>query len=321
LLDCGRNLVLTSTTSFMKRYILPIPFQMAPFGVASGEAYKNILNANGINEGASEFYPDNQIRDNCEVLEAVKYDFLPDDQPEIGRYLRSALSMQANTATKIESIWADCEQLVVIGGDHSVSIGTGAGLSRVTDLSRIGMVWVDAHGDVNTDKTSASKSITGYPLAVATGLGPEALTESFQGNFIKKVVHIGLRDCERQEADNLQSLDSLVFTPYDIDMQGLSKVLSQTSEFLKDCDYIWLSCDIDVLDGIYLAQDETDLPVPAGLTPREVLTIGQYLQKTGKLKVAELVQINQTHSQTPIIAWSSRFIEAIFGLGGYRYGA
>jgi arginase len=293
---------------------------MAPYGVSGGQAYQQILNLNGANPGSSDLTPDNLIHANAAIMPTVEFDLLPDDQQNIGRYLKSALSMQENTAQSIEAIWSDCEQLIVLGGDHSVSIGTAAGLARVTDLARIGLIWIDAHGDINTDQTSASKSITGYPLAVATGLGPEELTSALGSNFIKKVVHIGLRDCEEEEAKYLKSIDALTFSPYDIDIKGLGAVLKEAAKHLKDCDHIWISCDVDVLDSVYFEKGETDLPVPAGLTPREVLTITRFFQKTGKLKIMELVQVNESYYQTPVITWASRIVEAALGVGSYRYG-
>jgi arginase family enzyme len=88
---------------------------------------------------------------------------------------------------------------------------------------------------------------------------------------------------------------------------------------IVDFEYVWLSIDIDSLDSVYFDKDETDVPVTGGLTPRELLYITSKLQSTGKLKVAEITQVNDVDKNTQIIVLASRIAELALGLGAYRY--
>lgn len=303
----------------MNNYIIPIPFQLSPYAFSSKNPYKTIVSTKVASQPI-DIYAQSDLINNSLITDPIEFELLPNDQKSVGWYLRSALSMQENTAQLIESIWSDTKRLCVIGGDHSVSIGTGAGLARVTDLSRVGLVWIDAHADCNTDETSISKSITGYPLAVASGLGPSQLTDAFGSNFVKKIVHIGLRDCEEEELNNLKKINARIYSPFDIQLKGLSKILTETIKYFKDCDFIWISCDVDSLDGMYFENGETDLPLSGGLTPREILTILHTLGQTKKLKVTELLQLNSIDRPTLLTNWARRFIEISFGLSSYKDG-
>lgn len=304
----------------MANIILPIPFAESLYGTASATAYQQILAVKGTNENYTNYFPTNLIQDYCQILEPVKYISLPDDEIEKGSYFKSCLSMAKNSASRISTeIDFKNDQLCLIGGDHSISIGTGAGLSKLTNLSKIGLIWIDAHGDFNTPKTSMSKSITGYPCAINTGLGLPEFTELFEGNFIRKVVQIGLRDVDELEHQNLVKQNIKTYSALDIEDLGISKIMTQTLEYLKDCDYLWLSVDIDSLDSVYFETGETDEPTFAGMTPRELMYITQKTEATGKLKIFEIVQLNNIDKSTNLVVLANRLIETSFGLGKYRY--
>lgn len=305
----------------MSYKILPVPFAESLFGQSCKTTYQRILNTKGANPNLSQHFPSGILHQNCTILDALTYESLPDDQPETGSFLRSNLSMAKNLAEKISTEFdISSDKLSIIGGDHSISIGTGAGLSRITDLSKIGLIWIDAHGDFNTPQTSSSKSITGYPCAINSGLGPTEFTNLFNGNFIQKTVQIGVRDIDQKEVNNLQSKKVTCYSVLDVENLGMSQIMQQTLEYLSDCDYIWLSVDIDSLDASYFSPGETDEPTFAGMTPRELLYITSTCANTDKLKIFEITQLNDIGKATPLTVLASRLIELAFGLGKYRYG-
>jgi arginase len=304
----------------MSIYTIPVPFAMAPYGIHAGDTYKYILETQGASSNAADFIASGLLTTKTTVLDPVKYELHDDDKPEIGHYLASVQSMQQNLGQVVSQNWSRESKFLIIGGDHTISIGTGYGLSKVTDLSKVGLIWVDAHADSNTPETSGSKSITGYPVATLHGLGPSELVDPFASNFIQKAVFIGIRDVDETETKNLQKMGSLIFTPQDIELKGLAKCLFEAMEFLSDTESLWLSIDVDGLDPLYFSPGEVDLPVAGGLTPREAMAIADFFVGTGKLKVTELAQLNDLGKDTILTSWASRVLELAAGLGGFRYG-
>jgi arginase len=300
--------------------ILPIPFAQSLFGTSCDKTYKRILNVNGANDNSNNYFPSELISDNCTILDPVQFTLYPDDQSDKASFLKSNLSMATNSKIRIEKdfdIIAD--QICVIGGDHSIAIGTGAGLSTKVDMSKVGLIWVDAHGDFNTSESSKSKSVTGYPCAINSGIGLKEFTELYNGNFIHKIVQIGIRDVEQSEQINLQKQNVKSYSTLEVEKLGIKTVIQETLLYLESCDYIWLSIDFDSLDAVYFQESETDEPVFGGLTPRELLLITSQVQESSKLKIFELVQLNDVGKQTSLVVLASRLIELSFGLGKFRY--
>jgi arginase len=308
---------------YMQNYILPVPFSLGPYGIHHADSvHKRILEVGGASSNANKHNPSNLIKNHCHLLPEIQFSLHDDDQPEVGSFLKSALSMQRNVAETIQKIWASTNKLAIIGGDHSVAIGTGAGLSRVQDLSKIGMIWIDSHGDFNTPQTSLTKSITGYPLAINCGLGAPELLGEYQGNFLSKVVHIGARDIDPDEQSVGQQLlkqGMLVINSLDLESLSIAEVAKRALEKLAGMEQIWISLDVDVLDPIYFTPGETDVPVPGGMTTREILALVAYLCADSKVKVLEIVQLNDVNRTTPLVVLCSRILELFFGVGNFRY--
>jgi arginase len=297
--------------------LLPIPFAESLYGTTCAEIYKRILTVSAANPNMEKYFKSNLILENCQILEPVAFEKFPDDCSEKASFFRTNLSMIQNVQARIvQEFDIKNDILCCLGGDHSVAIGTGAGLSRIVDMSKVGLIWVDAHGDSNSPKTSDSKSVTGYPCAVNNGVGLTEFTDLFGNNFIQKTVHIGCRDI-----DLLENMDNyLVYSALKVEEFGMAKVVQKALDYLQDCDYIWLSIDIDSLDYIYFEKHETDEPVMAGLTPRELLLIATKVQESGKLKIFEFVQLNDVGKTTNLVVLASRLVETALGLGKYRYG-
>jgi arginase len=181
---------------------------------------------------------------------------------------------------------------LILGGDHSIAIGTLAGLAK--HQSKLGVIWYDAHGDLNTPETSPSGNIHGMPLAVSLGLGHEKLTNI--GGFQPKIkpeniVLIGARSLDEGERELIKRLGIKVYTMHEIDRLGMSKVMSETIEYLKErTDYVHLSLDLDGLDP----QDAPGVgtPVIGGLTYRESHLAMEMLTESNIITSMEVVEVN-----------------------------
>jgi arginase len=181
---------------------------------------------------------------------------------------------------------------LVLGGDHSLSIGSVRGIGR---LHRIGVLWVDAHADFNTAQTTPSGNIHGMPLAALCGMGDPRLVRFWKENCPvvdpRRVAVIGARDLDVGEKTNLQEAGVMVQSMEQIDRHGLVKVMEQAIERIsRDTDGIYLSFDMDSLDPRHAPGVGT--PVPAGLTQREAHLICEMVAETGSLRGMDMVEVN-----------------------------
>lgn len=300
-----------------QKHILPAPFALSPYGYTAGTAYRNILGVNGANENNSNYFPSNLLEKHCQIHPPVEFNLFENDRPHVGHYLKTLEDFQFQLSRKVETIFPQSDSLAILGGDHSISVGTGLGLSKCLDMADVGLIWIDAHADSNTQETSLSKCLTGYPAAIIGGLGPKTLIEPFDGNTIQNMVQIGVRDIDELELNNVSQLNTEVFSILDIVELGMKQTIDRALLSLAHCKYLWLSIDIDSLDSIYFQPGETDVPCPGGLTPRELLYLVSRVRQSGKLIVTELTQVNDLGYMTVL---SSRVLEMALGIGQFRYG-
>ncbi|HEY9841181.1 MAG: arginase [Candidatus Sericytochromatia bacterium] len=185
---------------------------------------------------------------------------------------------------------------LVLGGDHSIAIGTIAALSsfyREQD-QEIGVIWVDAHADMNTPDTTHSGNIHGMPLAVALGRGAAELVNL--GGFSPKitpdhVVLIGIRDLDIEEKRTVKELGVKAFTMTDIDELGMSTVIRQAIEIAgSGTAGIHLSFDFDGLDPEVAPGVGT--PVKGGIRYREAHLLMEKIALTGRMIGLEMVELN-----------------------------
>lgn len=181
---------------------------------------------------------------------------------------------------------------LVLGGDHSIAIGTLAGLS--SHYENLGVIWYDAHGDINTDETSPSGNIHGMPLAASLGIGHRALTEIVSNKPKVKpenVVLVGIRDLDEGEKQLLRELNIKVYTMNEINRYGMAKVMEETINYLKDrTDGVHLSLDLDGLDPYEAPGVGT--PVEGGISFRESKLALQMLHEANIITSAEFVEVN-----------------------------
>jgi arginase len=188
---------------------------------------------------------------------------------------------------------------LVLGGDHSIgagSVAAAADWARRTRNLPIGLLWVDAHGDMNTPATSLSGNVHGMPLAAL--LGPEPSELSRIGDFSPKVlpahtVLIGVRNLDEREKVAVRDSHVHVFTMKDIDRQGVASVLEQALKLAGDGTAgIHVSFDLDVCDPAIAPGVGT--PVKGGLDYREAHMVMEMVADSGLLTSLDLVEVNPT---------------------------
>ena len=203
---------------------------------------------------------------------------------------------------------------LVLGGDHSLSVGSIRGAAK---HKKPGVIWVDAHADFNTAETTPSGNIHGMPLAALCGLGDPRLVclwdETHPVLDPKQVAVIGVRDLDSGEKQNLREAGVMVQSMEQIDRLGMVAALEKTIDRVsRDVDGIYLSFDMDALDPRHAPGVGT--PVAGGLTFREAHLACEVIAETGKLIGMELVEVNpilDVQNQTAILA--VEFIRSALG--------
>jgi len=183
---------------------------------------------------------------------------------------------------------------VILGGDHSIAIGTLDGLKRARGKAA-GLVWIDAHGDINSPQSSHSGNVHGMPLWFALERGyadPQ------------RTVQIGLRDLEPSEKENLRNSGVKAFTMSDVDKMTMTRVMEETIAIAGAGDTpLHVSFDLDAIDP--REAPGTGTPVKGGLSFREAHLAMEMLAESGKLGSIEMVEINpilDTRNQTALLA-------------------
>ena len=191
---------------------------------------------------------------------------------------------------------------IVLGGDHSLSMGSVAGAARGR---RVGVVWVDAHADFNTPETSPSGNVHGMPLAVLSGLCHPRLTEVFRAVDPKDVVLVGVRSLDPGEKRLLKEAGVRVYTMHEVDRLGVARIAEEVLKHLQGLP-LHVSLDADVLDPTLAPGVGT--PVPGGLTYREAHLLMEILAESGRVQSLDLVEVN------PILDERNRTAEMLVGL-------
>ena len=182
-----------------------------------------------------------------------------------------------------------------IGGDHSLALGSIAGVAaycRKHDR-KLGIIWLDAHADANTDQTTPSGNIHGMVVSAALGLGHPELTDI--GGFSPKLASqhfaiVGVRHIDPAEKENIQRLDVPVYTMMDVDRRGMDAVMTDVLGRLQAVDHIHVSFDLDCVDPTVAAGVGT--PVTGGLTYREAHLCMETIAEQGGMHSMDVVEVN-----------------------------
>lgn len=230
------------------------------------------------------------------------------------RHLDEIAAVNERLCEAVAKAAGDGRLPLVLGGDHSIAIGTVAGMSSRVD--KLGLIWFDAHGDVNTAETTPSGNIHGMSLAVALGCGHPRLTGI--GGKTEKVqpehtVLVGARSLDPGEREFLKKRGILVFTMRDIERLGIEEVMKRAMDRAADgTDGLHLSLDLDGLDPCEAPGVGT--PVPGGIRLRESLLAMELLADAGVLRSAEFVEVNPLLDRQNRTALAAvELIEALFG--------
>lgn len=230
------------------------------------------------------------------------------------RYLREVQAVNDQLAKEVAKIMEEERFPLVLGGDHSIAIGTIAGIAK--HKNNFGVLWFDAHGDLNTPETSPSGNIHGMPLAVSLGYGhPDLVNILGFSPKIKpeNIVLIGARDLDKGERKFIKESGIKVYTMHEIDKMGMANVMEEAIDYLKkNTDGVHLSLDLDGLDP-------NDAPgvgtaVQGGISFREGHLAMEMLAEANLLISAEFVEVN------PILDDRNRTAEVAVGLMGSAFG-
>jgi len=212
------------------------------------------------------------------------------------KFLESISQSCAVLAAQVEGVIERGSFPLVLGGDHSIATGTVAGVSSAYRRrgQKIGLLWIDAHTDMNTPATTPSGNVHGMPLACCIGHGPSELTRIL--DFAPKVearnvVLIGIRDVDREERDLVRASGVSVFTMRQIDEMGLHQVMDRALAIVHDgTNGFHLSLDMDSIDPVEAPGVGT--PVQGGMTYREGHLAMEMICDHGSLVSMELVEVN-----------------------------
>lgn len=202
---------------------------------------------------------------------------------------------------------------VILGGDHSIAIGSIFGVLQ--NKKNLGVIWFDAHGDINTDHTSPSGNLHGMPVSVLMGIGPEELTSIGNGAFLKRenMVYVGSRDLDPEERKAMKEQGIKVFTMYEIDDMGIKKVMEEAIRIAGNgTDGIHVSFDMDAMDPEIAPG--TGTKVAGGMGYRETHYAMEMIAKSNKLVSVEFVEVN------PLLDQGNKTAEAAVALSGSLLG-
>lgn len=212
-------------------------------------------------------------------------------------------------AQMVESALEEGWLPLILGGDHSIAIGSAAGLSsfyRKRD-KKVGIIWLDAHTDINTPETSPSGNVHGMPLAALLGYGPEELSQV--AGFAPKVfpehaVVIGARSVDPGERELITSIGMRVFTMTELDERGMAEVIDEAIQIAsRNTVGFHVTMDMDFLDPSYAPGVGT--PERGGVTYRESHLAMEKLADSGRVLSVEVTEVNplfDTANQTAHLA-------------------
>ncbi len=212
------------------------------------------------------------------------------------RYLPQIAQSVTRLARQVETVAARGQFPLVLGGDHSVAIGSVSGMARHFrgEKQHLGLLWIDAHADMNTPETSTSGNVHGMPLACLIGLGPRQLTRlrGFKPKVkAQHVAVVGLRDVDQLEKPHVRESGVRAFTMRDIDERGLRAVMEEALFIVTaGTAGFHVSLDMDAVDPQQAPGVGT--PVRGGLSYREAHLAMEMIGDSGRMTSLDVVEVN-----------------------------
>ena len=225
----------------------------------------------------------------------------------------NAVAIAAVAAQIRQSVMSSIERdetAIILGGDHSVAMGTVS--AALTRPGRVGVLWIDAHGDFNTPETTPSGNVHGMVVTSLMGRCPPPLIFGEKHLQPEQIVMIGIRDLDSQERVALRESHIPVMTMREIDENGIAAVTRNALATLGDVDALHISFDMDSLDPTIAPGVGT--PVPGGLSIREAHLLMEILCDDGRVRSLDLVEVN------PILDEYNRTAELAVDLAASLFG-
>jgi arginase len=213
------------------------------------------------------------------------------EEPNL-KYIDCIVPMARRTAGAVATSVSGGRFPLVLGGDHSLSLGSVRGAAKA---KKVGLIWIDAHADFNTEKTTPSGNIHGMPLSALCGRGDKRLTRLWEEAPVavdpRRVAVVGARDLDPGEKANLREAGVMVMGMEQIDRLGMTAAVERAlARVLQDVDGLYLSFDMDALDPRHAPGVGT--PVTAGLTQREGHVACELIAESGRLVGMDIVEVN-----------------------------
>jgi arginase len=210
---------------------------------------------------------------------------------EHARFLPQIMETCARVGELVERAAAEGYLPLVLGGDHSVALGTLGGLARLRGSG--GVLWIDAHADLNRPETSPSGNVHGMALAAALGLAGERFADGrwpLPAAEPARVALVGVRALDQGERELLRSLDARVYTMSDVDRLGLERAVRESLSHVAGPGFVHVSLDMDALDPDVAPGVGT--PVRGGLSYREAHLALELVAESGLADALEVVEVN-----------------------------
>ena len=232
-------------------------------------------------------------------------------------YATEIVRVNEEIASLTEQTLRAGKRIVVIGGDHSIDLGAFSGAAAAND-GPIGMIYIDAHGDMNTPETSVSHNIHGMHLASLMGFGPAQLVNIHgEGAKLDKtnLLHIGGSDFDQGEIDLIARENLDTFTMFDLLKHGMAPLIEKIDALSRKVGKIWVSLDLDAIDTTYAPG--VGIPSRGGYTYREIAAITEYIGTHCDVIGLDVVEYNPVHDNEGMTA--DLGIELIAKLLGTNY--
>jgi arginase len=232
-----------------------------------------------------------RVRDLGNIAVPLAEQFEPPAPGEKLRYLNPLVTVNRALAERVAGVVSEGGFPLVLGGDHSLAIGSVGGVAR---HRRVGVIWIDAHADFNTPETTPSGNIHGMSAAALTGRGHPALTALFGPSPAvpdDKFALVGIRDLDALEREALRASGVHAFTMHQVDRRGLADVMEEAiSRVSSGMDGFHVSFDLDSLDPSEAPGVGT--PVLGGLSYREAHLAMEIVAESGRLISLDLLEVN-----------------------------
>ena len=211
---------------------------------------------------------------------------------ERARFLDEILETCARIATEVERARTDGLVPLVLGGDHSIAMGSLSGLAA---KGQGGVLWLDAHGDLNTPATTPSGNVHGMPLAAAIGLCEGFARDGLRLPAVdpQRVAVVGVRSLDPGEQALVRELGVAVYTISDLDRRGMEPVITEALERVGGGPFVHVSVDLDVVDPE--VAPGVGNPVRGGLSYREAHLALELVAEAGVMHALDIVEVNPIH--------------------------